>query len=241
VGLANKSSDYDDSDILQVSLLMDAVWKVVEQKQAEDRIVSLLAEKDIILKEVHHRIKNNMGTVHGLLLLQAESTTVPAAAAVLRDAGNRVQSMMLLYDRLYRSEHYGDLALRDFFKGLLNQIVGNFPHGDRVRIVERVGDFHLPAQKMQPLGIIINELITNIMKYAFVGRSAGQISVSASQEGQRVTIVIQDDGIGIPESVDIENSTGFGMTLIDLLTTQLNGTIRFERVDGTRVTLVFDL
>jgi PAS domain S-box-containing protein len=210
-----------------------------EHKQAEERIKALLEEKELILKEVHHRIKNNMNTINSILALQAGTLCDPAAIAALEDAQSRIQSMVLLYDKLYRSTSFTDISSIDYIYPLVDDIVANFPNSPSVHIEKTIEEFALSVTKIQPLGILMNELLTNIMKYAFVGRTTGLIRVSASLKSGIVSISIQDNGIGMPESIDFENSPGFGLLLVDTLTKQLNGTIRIERGNGTRITLEF--
>jgi two-component sensor histidine kinase len=122
---------------------------------------------------------------------------------------------------------------------LADEIVRNFPNAGIVTVEKHIEDFTLVVKKASPLGIILNELLTNSMKYAFIGRKSGAITISASLKENRVTFVVQDDGIGIPESTHVEGSTGFGTKLIEMLTEQLDGTVRIEREHGTKFILEF--
>lgn len=203
------------------------------------KVKSLLAEKELILKEVHHRIKNNMNTIYGLLVLQAETLKDTIAIKALEDSGNRIQSMMLLYDKLYRSANFTELSLAEYLVPLIDEVVSNFPNGTKIKIEKHIDDFLLEVTKLQPLGIIINELLTNIMKYAFVGRSDGVITVTSTLAGNRVTLIIADNGNGIPQSVSFDKSTGFGLILVNGLTQQLGGTIKIERGQETKIVLEF--
>jgi PAS domain S-box-containing protein len=220
-------------------LAMSMASDVTERKSAELRIRELLSEKELILKEVHHRIKNNLNTVLSFLLLHAEEAG-EESARVLRDAGSRVQSMLVLYDRLYSSGSFVSMSVKLYFPGLIEQIIANFSNADSVRLQVRTEDFELDVDRLQPLGIILNELLTNIMKYAFVGRAGGEIAVGLSLAGGRVTLSVEDDGTGLPDSVDFSHSSGFGLSLVEGLTRQLRGSIRVERSPGTRVILEFD-
>ena len=213
---------------------------ITERKQAEERIGSLLAEKELLLKEVHHRIKNNMNTISSLLSLQAQTLQDPSAIEALEDANHRVRSMGILYDKLYQSADFLELSVKDYVPTLVEEIIGNFPNRKMVRVEKRIDDFLLDAKRLQPVGIIINELLTNTMTYAFRGRTDGLVTVSATNAGGHVTIAVQDDGVGVPESVSLENSAGFGLRLIHALARQLDGTIRMERGDGTKVVLGFE-
>lgn len=243
-----KSGEWKWVESIFTNLLADAnIESIVlnfrdisDQKLAEQKVQALLSEKELILKEVHHRIKNNMNSIYGLLLLQAGTLKDASAIRALDDAANRVQSMQLLYDKLYRSARYDELAVNDYFPQLVDEIVSNFPNGKTVSVKKNIEDFSIDAKKLQPVGIIINELITNIMKYAFTGRADGIISISATLKENRVCISIADNGAGMSESVSFEHSTGFGLVLVQALTQQLAGTIRIERGQGTKIVLEFE-
>jgi len=212
-----------------------------ELHKASSEIKTLLAEKEIILKEVHHRIKNNMNTVKGLLFLHAEALTNSSAVAALHDAKSRVESMMVLYDKLYLSKNFQELSIKEYLPALVNQIIDNFPDRKKVMIENHIDDFSIKAGTLFTLGIMLNELLTNIMKYAFTGRDSGVITISALHDGNHVLISIADNGTGMPESISFENSTGFGMQLVGMLTQQIGGSIKIERVNGTKFLLEFDV
>jgi len=207
--------------------------------EEKEKVQKLLSEKELILKEVHHRIKNNMSTICSLLSLQAGTLKDPVSITALKDAGNRIQSMVMIYDRLNKSGNFVDMSVADYLPDLVDEILSNFSDAVPVKSEKHIDNFVLEIKKLQTLGIIVNELLTNIMKYAFVGRTEGLISVSASLVGNEVAIVVQDNGNGMPEGIDFENTTGFGLQLVQALTMQLNGRIRIERGEGTRIVLEF--
>jgi two-component sensor histidine kinase len=144
-----------------------------------------------------------------------------------------------MYDRLYRGEQFGELNAKGFLASLIADIVQLFPAVPAVRVEGKISDIILCAKTISTLGIIINELITNSMKYAFPGRECGLIAVEAARTGNQLRIIYSDDGIGLPESVDLENSTGFGMQLIHLLVQQLEGSTRIDRTQGTKFQFEF--
>jgi len=212
-----------------------------ELDKAASEIKKLLAEKEIILQEVHHRIKNNMMTVKGLLYIQAGTLTGSSVAAALYDAESRVGSMMVLYDKLYLSKSFQELSIKEYLPDLVNQIISNFPGKEKVIIENHIDDFILKAETLFTLGIMLNELLTNIMKYAFNGKDNGVITISAFLNEKHVIISIADNGNGMPESISLENSTGFGMQLVGMLTKQIGGSIKIERENGTEFVLEFDI
>jgi len=224
----------------QAQYFLATIVDITDRKIAESSVKSLLAEKTLILKEVHHRIKNNMNTVSSLLSLQAQSVSEPSAVAALQDARGKVQSMGILYDKLYQAPDFTNLSIKDYLPTLVDEVVANFPNSKIIKLNMHIEDYVLDAKRLQPLGIILNELLTNIMKYAFPGREAGLITIDTKNVDGHIILSIQDDGIGIHESISFENSTGFGLQLVQLLTQQLNGTIQIERINGTKFVLEFE-
>ena len=218
---------------------VELIRDISERKVAKEKINGLLTEKNTLLKEVHHRIKNNMNTIRSLLIIQAGLIEDVSSVEVLEDAAGRVQSMMKLYDKLYRSSGYDYLSVKEYLSPLVGEIIDNFPNSNSVEIEKYIEDFILDVSILQPLGIIVNELLTNIMKYAFTDRANGIITVSASILEKKVSIIIKDNGKGIPESISFENSKGFGLMLVSMLTKQIGGTIRIERGNGTEINLEF--
>ncbi len=214
---------------------------ISERKRDEEKVKALLQEKEILLKEVHHRIKNNMSALMGILTLQSVTMKNPEAIAALMEIKGRMQSMGVLYDKLYRSENLKEMSIKDYLSSLVDEIVSIFPRRTTVRIEKKIDDFKIGVNVMSPLGIIVNELVTNTLKYAFVDRENGVISISARKKGRHARIVVQDDGIGIPEKENIERSSGLGLQLVSMLVKQIGGTIAIERGMGTKFMLDFEI
>ncbi len=217
------------------------VHDITERKAAEDKVRALLAEKELILKEVHHRIKNNLNTASSLLSLQAGTLSEPSAITALKDAGHRIQSMSVLYDQLYRSANFTEISLASYLPRMVDDTISNFPNSTIVTIEKHFDNFMLDAKRIQTLGIIINELLTNTMKYAFEGRTSGLVSVGAKELEGNITVTVEDDGIGLPETVSFDNNSGFGLQLVQALTEQLDGRIHIERLNGTKIVIEFRL
>jgi PAS domain S-box-containing protein len=215
------------------------VRDMTERKNAEDKIQKLLEEKECLLKEVHHRIKNNMSAIYWFLVLQAETLTDAGAVKALQDAGSRVQSMMVLYDRLYRSEHFTDLSVANYLVPLTQEIISNFPDHDRIELTTEVESFTLSAKQLSALGILLNELLTNAVKHAFPDGRPGKIHIAMKLVGGVAHFSVEDDGAGLPDGIELESSTGFGMQLIMMVVEQLQGTIKLVRQDGTRFEVDF--
>ena len=197
-------------------------------------------EKELLLKEVHHRIKNNMNTITSLLTLQSDTVTEPSAVSALKDAESRVRSMMILYDRLYRSESFRETSVPGYLVPLSEEIV-NGSHRSAITINRQIDDFLMRSQDLFHLGIIINELFTNIVKYAFTGRDSGIINLTVNNRDNHISVIVEDNGRGFPEGFDIKTSTGFGLQLVTMLTEQLNGVLKLEQAGGSRIIIEFDM
>ncbi len=211
------------------------------RKQAQQEIQRQLTEKDILLKEVHHRIKNNIASIGGLISLQMQSMSNPEALAVLQDAVGRVDSMRILYDKLLLSEDYKDISVKNYIESLADTVVALFSDRAKVRLEKRIADFNLAAKRLFPLGIIVNELLTNIMKYAFIGKGSGLIKIALTQRGKHVTLVLQDNGVGLPDGFDVRESKGFGLMLVKMLSQQLGGSFSMATHAGTRCKVEFTI
>ena len=236
-----RSGAYAQKDVALLESAAGQIGISIERKRAEEEIQRQLAEKEILLKEVHHRIKNNFASVSGLLTLQSQALTDPWAAAVLQETIGRVDSMRILYDKLLLSEGYMDLSVKNYLDDLVDRITAIFPSQARIKIDLRIDDFHLDAKRLFPLGIIINELLTNIMKYAFIKRKTGRVEIALTLAKKHVTLTIQDNGRGLPAGFDMEKSKGFGLMLVKMLSQQLGGSFSMETRKGTRCKIEFDI
>jgi len=228
---------FDDEQRLVVWGLIE---DITERLEAQKKVAALLADKDLILREVHHRIKNNFGVIRSLLRLQAQTMPEGPATEGFKATESRVQSMALLYEKLYCSAGFVDAPVADYLPVLVCDIVASFPRGDRIEVVMDVDDFRLEAALLQPLGILINEVVTNSMKHAFVDRERGSITVRVKRTGDRVSVSIGDDGAGLPADMEPGASSGFGLTLVSMLAQQLRAALRIERNSGTNVIVEFD-
>jgi PAS domain S-box-containing protein len=227
--------------VQDVQYRFTVVHDISEQKQSENRIKVLLDEKNMLLKEVHHRIKNNMGTMMSLLSLQAAQARDPGAIEALHNAQHRLHSMDVLYDALYRRDNFQEMEIGSYLGPLIDRILSVFPEGSSIKTECSFGDFKLDAKSLSTLGILVNELITNTLKHAFRGNHNGRIMVSARLEGSKVAFSYADNGTESHGSIDASHPAGFGLTLVEMLTSQLNGSMQVHRDSGTRYLLEFAL
>jgi two-component sensor histidine kinase len=202
--------------------------------KAEKKVADLLEEKDLLIREVHHRIKNNMSVMTSLISLHRSKLKDKAALSALKDLEGSLRSMGVLYEKLYRAEDMRAMPVKDYLPYLIEEIAGIFPNRESVTLETRFEDFVLDVKFLSSLSIILNELLTNSMKHAFVGMDGGTILVAAALKDTGFFITFADDGIGLPESIDTENPSGFGLELVGHMMRQLGGTLRIERDGGTR-------
>ncbi|MFP4474332.1 MAG: PAS domain S-box protein [Desulfatibacillaceae bacterium] len=219
-----------------VECLMD----VADLRGAEERARAALAEKEVLIREVHHRVKNNFLVVIGLLDLQAAYIDHEPTLAMYRDIQERVRAMALVHQRLYQSR---SLASIDF-EAYLHEMTGNLFHmhgADPGQVELRIlaSGVHLSVDTAIPCGMIVNELVTNALKYAFKPRRKGEVQVGVMSTGPVYTLWVADNGMGLPPEFDIARTNSFGLRLVNILTRQLGGSLRLDTSRGTRVTVTF--
>ena len=224
-----------------VNLEVDRNERITALEIHERRVETLLAEKDILLYEIHHRVKNNMNMVINLLTLQADELGDAQPSSVLRNAVGRIKSMGVLYDKLYRSESLTAISIREYLAALIKDIVTIFPDRYKVELDLNIEDIVVDVQRLSCVGMIVNELVFNSMKYAFNGKERGTISVDAHRTHAGVSIAIEDNGNGMPLIDTSRTPDTFGLKLVYGLTEQLCGTLAQEPCAGTRFVLEFPL
>ncbi len=225
----------------KVILVLTHAVNITQRKLAEMEVKRQLTEKSILLKEVHHRIKNNIASIENLLSFQLESSVSSETINALQDAIGRVSSMRILYDKLLISEDYEDISVKNYIESLVEAVIDLFPDSIKIEIRNNLDDFTLDSKKLFPLGIIINELLTNAMKYAFNNKKTGLINISLSYVENTVTLIVNDNGSGVPEDFTIADSKGFGLMLVKMLSEQLGGDFTIENYNGTRNILKFNV
>ncbi|MEX2444015.1 MAG: PAS domain S-box protein [Alkalispirochaeta sp.] len=214
---------------------------ITDRKHAQEEIRRQLTEKEILLKEVHHRIKNNMAQIEGLLSIQADSTDNDEVAAGLQGAISRVGSIRVLYEKLLIGTGYHEVSMKDYAESLVDALVAVFGKQKNVTVEKDIADFALSSKSAIPVGIILNELLTNALKYAFLGRERGHVLVHLEKTNLRVTLTVRDDGIGSDQRFVANKTPGFGLTIVKMLTEQLQGTFNVANDGGRKTVLTFEV
>ncbi len=214
---------------------------VTDRTKAELKVQSLLHEKAILLKEAHHRIKNNMNMIKSLLSLQAMQEDEGACKDALNTAAGRVHSMMVLYDKLYQAEHQHELSINIFLEPLVKEILNTFDQVPAIKSDIHIEEITIKAQLLAPLAIIVNELITNSIKHAFKTVPEPRISLTATKQVKTVIIEYRDNGPGLTAEGVKNSRAGFGMQLIEMLVDQVNGNMEIKHSDETKIIVRFDV
>ncbi|PZX56015.1 two-component sensor histidine kinase [Algoriphagus ratkowskyi] len=197
-------------------------------------------EKEFLLKEIHHRVKNNLETISSLLTLQIAKIEEPKLRQIMEETYTRVQSMGMIHLSLYKEGNLKDVKMKEFFKGLGRFILDTFDASGRIKFSVEMNSLELDVEAAIPIGLIVNELISNSLKYAFPNQQTGQICVSLVEKGGSLFLKVSDDGIGIVENYPVQG-TGFGRELISLLTRQLDGKMTLVNESGTEFNFEFVL
>lgn len=220
-------------------LLFSIIHDVTERKIAEEKVKSLLSEKEMILREVHHRIKNNMTILFNLLDLQAKSQENEHISNSLKDATSRIKTMSLLYDKLYSGKAVHELRLDEYLIPLSQEIISLFPY--QVKLETDVISIQLTSEQLQAVGIITNELLTNSLKYARDSSKELEIQIKVWKEEDNYHLFIKDNGKGFDTQMSNSENLGFGLTLVNMLTTQLSGKLKFQGNAGAEYNIVFPI
>jgi two-component sensor histidine kinase len=211
-----------------------------EIEQRVEQIRASLREKETLLKEIHHRVKNNLQVISSLLSLQSDRLADTMVRKLFLDARDRVRSMALVHEKLYNSQNLARVELGEYTRSLMNDLLqGHAALASKVRLRIEQDSVLVPVDVAIPCGLILNELATNALKHAFRERAEGEIAIETRRLADgRIRIVFSDDGDGLPPEIDWRSADTLGLRLIRMLTDQLGGTSELDNVQGTRFELV---
>ncbi|MES2762371.1 MAG: sensor histidine kinase [Bacteroidota bacterium] len=212
--------------------------RIAERKQSEKAIQEALAEKNILIAELHHRVKNNLAIISGLFSLKLNDDLHEDAKNVLLESRNRVRSMALIHNRLYNSDNLTDVNFEEYARELITEINSSYPAiANSVVINTNINDVSINVNAAIPCGLILNELLTNCYKHAFTGKKEGQVEVSFVKENDEYKLIVKDNGSGLP--LDYNRKQSLGVTVIEALSEQLDGTYNYLSHNGTCFELKF--
>ncbi|MFO7891784.1 MAG: histidine kinase dimerization/phosphoacceptor domain -containing protein, partial [bacterium] len=214
-----------------------------ERKQAEKKIKQSLEEKEILIKEIHHRVKNNLQVVSSLLYLQSRKTNNKKTNELFIESQTRIRSMALIHEMLYQADYIMNIDFSNYIKDLISYLFHSYEINRNIISTKiTVDDIFLNINKAIPCGLILNELISNSLKHAFPKGKDGTISVTMTSDKQKeITLIIQDDGIGFPQDLQLEKTDSLGLQLVKTLTNQLGGTITLHENNGSKFLIKFKI
>nr|AAU83023.1 hypothetical protein sensory transduction histidine kinase [uncultured archaeon GZfos26B2] len=224
-------------------LFLAIARNITERKSAEEQIKRSLQEKEVMLREIHHRVKNNLQVVSSLLNMQARNVGDKETIEILSEARDRIMTMSLIHSQLYEGSDLAEINMKEFVDRLLGQLLQSYQVGDtRIARVIRVDDYPFPISVAVPVGLIINELLSNALKHAFDGRDEGKIEVSlTASAGGRIDLTVSDDGVGLPPGFNINGSKTLGLRLVKILTEdQLQGNMEVTSDGGATFEIEFE-
>ena len=213
---------------------------ITEQKHVEEALRSSLNEKEILLKEIHHRVKNNMQIISSLINLQSDYATDEATVKMFEDSKNRIRSMALIHEKLYNSEDISLIEFSKYIKSLTSKLLEFYSSKTRLITINVISDnITMDIDSAIPCGLIINELVSNAIKYAFPNGNDGNITIRMHQKGENHVLCVEDDGVGFPKDIDFMNPKTLGLQIVHTLTLQLGGNIELENNGFTRFRINF--
>ena len=223
-------------------LMMVMARDISFRKQEEEQMAASLKEKKVLLREIHHRTKNNMQVMISLLRIQSENTENKQFAGMLKESWNRIKSMALVHEKLYQSKGLADVDFKGYVKSLVGSIFSSYgASAAGITSIAETDDVSIGLETAIPCGLIINELVSNSLKYAFPGNRKGEIRVALrSFDEDALVLEVGDNGIGMPEDLDFRDTASMGLHLVNILSEdQLHGKVELDRAGGTTFRIRF--
>ncbi len=215
---------------------------ITQKKRSEKEILRSLKEKEVLLKEVHHRVKNNLQIISSILNLQSSYIDDKKILAILEESRHRIRSMAIIHENLYQTTNFSSINFKNYSRELVRNLISSYQFNSNltVNLVENVDLVDLSLDQAIPCGLIINEIITNTMKYAFNDRTSGNIFLELKEKNNKISLIVGDDGIGLPNNFDISQSETLGLQLVITLVEQLDGDIKLENGNGIKYFITFE-
>ena len=237
--LTRKGTELKNQNIIETFINQASV--ALQRKQAEDQITASLKEKEVLLKEIHHRVKNNLQVISSLLYLQSKIIKDPETLKMFKDSQNRIQSIVMIHEKLYKSKDFARINFAEYLKNLAKQLLHSYNVNlNAIKLDVKVEDISLGIDTAIPCGMIINELISNSLQHAFPTGKTGEIHVELySKTSKKIILIVSDNGIGFPKNLDFKNTKSLGLQLVCSLVEQLNGNIKLNKRNGTQFRIIF--
>jgi len=228
--------DCDGKRMGWVSVVRD----ISHRKKMEEKIKASLKEKELLLQEIHHRTKNNLMIISSLLNLQSKYIKDEKTLNIFRESQNRAKSMALIHEKFYGSEDLGKIDFGEYIRNLAAELFHSYALDPKIKLNLNVEDIKLDINTAVPMGLIVNELISNCMKHAFPDEREGEIKIYLRTFGEKLMLTVSDNGIGFPEGLDYKKTESLGLQLVQNLVKQIEGKIEFERSPETTFKIIFE-
>jgi two-component sensor histidine kinase len=213
---------------------------ITERKRAEEEIKASLKEKELLLREIHHRVKNNLQIINSLLSLQTRYIKDDETLNIFKESQNRVRSMAIIHEKLYKSSSLVEIDFAEYIKDLSNNLFYTYKVNPyTIKLNMDIDNIHFDIETAIPCGLIINELLSNCLKHAFNGLNKGKINIKLNQIGEEFTLSVSDNGIGLHDNFNFRNTSSLGLLLVNNLVKQLDGVIELDRSEGTNFKIYF--
>ena len=221
-------------------VIQAVVRDITDRKRDEDGIKASLAEKEVLLKEIHHRVKNNLQVISSLLKLQSRYIQDSRVSEMLKESQNRVRSMALVHEQLYQSKDLSNIDFAEYIQNLAHNLFQAYEiHAQGIKLETNMAQCSLNIDTAVPCGLIINELVTNALKYAFTGQIKGKINIDFTLENRVCVLTVSDSGIGFPQDLDYRKARTLGLRLVGSLVKQIRGKIELLETAGTTFKITF--
>jgi two-component sensor histidine kinase/ABC-type amino acid transport substrate-binding protein len=231
---------FTDNEVYIISTLAKAISIEEERARSKQYLKNSIFEKEILLKEIHHRVKNNMQIISSLLNLHSKNINDNKIIHLFKESQNRVKTMALIHEKLYAESNFAEIDISSYIRSLANYLFRNFSDlSKNLKLEISTDKIMLDIDSAIPCGLIINELVTNSIKYAFPDKDNGTIMITFKHENEKNILIIKDNGIGLPAEFDLDNILTLGYDLVKALTDQLHGSLEIKRSAGTEVVLTF--
>jgi PAS domain S-box-containing protein len=238
ISLSNSTRDYGPKDLEALERIAKFYAMAIQRLRANEEIVKSLEDKKLLLREIHHRVKNNLQIISSLLNLQADEANNSQVEEFRRLSQDRIRAMALIHEKLYKSHDINQIDLQSYITSLIESLFISYDVSSSLNLKLKVDDIKLNLDTAIPCGLILNELITNIIKYAFPN-NPGNLEIECTENNNEFTLIVWDDGVGLPSDINIDSPRTLGLRIVKSLTDQIDGTLELDRSKGTKFIIKF--
>lgn len=226
------------NQVYEISLV---AHDITDKKNNEIKLVASLEEKEVLLKEIHHRVKNNLQVISSILNLQSMYVKDKNTLEILDESRNRIRTMAIIHEHLYQTTNFSSISFTDYIQNIVSHLLSSYCiDGKQVEFIDDLELVQLSLDQAIPCGLIVNELVSNSLKYAFSAKEEGIITVGLKQKASKIELRIEDDGCGFPEKFDMLKTNTLGLQLVNTLVEQLEGEIKYKSYHGIKYIITFD-